>query len=773
MMNFVQKRPLAGFVLCMALGMAAAFLGLHWAVGAALLGSGLLLVLIKNGRYGALLMAAGLGMILVCLALIRPPLPADGEYKLSARVASRPIVEENRVRMTLDAVQLDGQPAGVKVQAYFSNYDGRTSFLKYGQHIETTAQIFLPKGQTNPHGSDFAAHLWNQGIGLCASSALERVQVTKDAGFTLVGASIEMSERLKGQIRRLFPRESALFAAMLLGDQRDLDEAFKRDFRAAGIAHLLAVSGLHVGYIAWMVNQMLLWLGLSRKNSFRLMPFFLVGYVFLTGCAPSAIRAALMYLILFGEWRQGRSSDSLTGLAAAFILLAFLNPLGVRQAGFVLSFSAVAGILLLNRPLRALLYRIRGKNGASKRPNRVLTPVLNSISVSAAAQLGVMPASIQFFHRLPLWSVLANLLAAPLMALAFPLGILALGLSFVSMEAGRVLGFAADMLLHMMNLGAGWIASWPGALLRLPDWPIYLLALYALLMIAASEYVHRPRWVGLTCLALLPVMALAGWGISQMQPREALLVSFLDVGQGDCTMVDARGALYLIDTGSENSGAEDVLTAMARPLEAVFLTHPHEDHAGNLAEVGYAAPTKKIYLPECWARTPDSERMAGQLADLERQGVEICTLKAGDEIRLSEDTCAKVLFPPEDYVPKSGNEGSMVLLLDSGERARLLITGDQLSKTMETLEDVQAQVLKVNHHGGLDGTSGEMLRRINPALSVISVGYNRYGHPKERVLKLLNRAPSKVMRTDQSGAVMVRQNALGNLEAAGWLDREE
>ena len=773
MMNFVQKRPLVGFAACMALGMASAFLGVHWAIGIALFGAGALLLLFRKGLYGLLLMAAGLGVTLVCFALIKPPLPGEGEYLLNAKVASRPVVEENRVKLTLDEVKLDGQPAGVRLQAYFSNYDGISNFLRYGQHIEVQARIFLPKGQTNPHGFDFAAYLWGQGIGACASAPLDEVQVTRPAGFSLMGASIELSERLSRRIDRLFPRESALFTAMLLGDQSDLDEAFKRDYRAAGIAHVLAVSGLHVGYIAWIVNRLLLCLGLSRRQSFWAMPVFLFGYVFLTGCSASAVRAALMYLMVCGGWKQGRPSDSMTGLALAFIVLALIDPLGVQQAGFVLSFSAVAGILLLYRPIRALLGKLDRSKRHSWLRQRIVAPAMSSVSVSAAAQLGVTPATIQFFHRLPLWSVVANLFAAPLIALAFPMAIAALGLSAISMEAGRALGFVADGLMHVMSLGAGWVASWPGAVLRLPSWPVYLLALYGMLMVGASEYIRRPKAAGLVCLGLLPAVCLAGWAMDRLEPREELLVSFLDVGQGDCALVDTQGSLYLIDTGSENSGAEDVLTSMARPLEAVFLTHAHEDHAGNLMEIAYAAPMKKIYLPECWARTPDSELMDEPLRALERAGVEICPLKAGDVVKLSEETSAKVLFPPEGYTPETGNEGSMVLLIDSGEGARLLIAGDQSAQWMEGLSELRAQVLKVNHHGGLNGTSGALLRRVNPALSVISVGHNSYGHPKERVLELLNRAPSRVMRTDQSGAVMVRKNESGGLEAAGWLSGEE
>ena len=154
-------------------------------------------------------------------------------------------------------------------------------------------------------------------------------------------------------------------------------------------------------------------------------------------------------------------------------------------------------------------------------------------------------------------------------------------------------------------------------MLRLPSWPVYLVALYGMLMVGASEYIRRPKAAGLVCLGLLPAVCLAGWAMDRLEPREELLVSFLDVGQGDCTLVNTQGSLYLIDTGSENSGAEDVLTSMARPLEAVFLTHAHEDHAGNLMEIAYAAPMKKIYLPECWARTPDSELMDEPLRALE------------------------------------------------------------------------------------------------------------------------------------------------------------
>ncbi len=780
--EFARKRPLVAFATLWGIGLLMGIFLLFerlslWYIVVAVALFLSISILLKRPK---LLLVFGLiaGILWGMLAMQRPALPAEGEAIIAGTISAEPVQTSNRVSVVLDRVSLNGEKQKKKIQLYLSNYEGLSSPLEYGQRIQVGGRVWHPKGQTNPYGFNFSAYLWQRnGVIACVNGGLKDVQILAPAGWSFKRLSIQASEQIGRRIKKLFPHRYELVSGLILGDKSEVDQNTTRAYQDSGLAHLLAVSGLHIGYLAWLIDWTLSKLGLPNKLSFILLCVLLSAYVFLVGMPASAVRAALMFLLIRASRLNGRPADGLTGLAAAFVALSVLNPLYIVQAGFILSFSAMGGIILLSPPLKDLLNKIWPDPEKSRRPAKVLwinlknasrTLVKSSLVVSVAAGLGTLPAQIAFFNRFSTWSVLSNLLAVPVMGVLVPAAVLVLICGYAKLPFVGIAAQIIDFLLGMVTGFASWIAGLPGAVLRLPAWPVWVCVLYVLLLLAASWHLGFKKPYRLVSLAGLPLIALLVFFVPKWLPKEAFQITFLDVGQGNASLIQTQGFTYYVDLGTEGSGASSVARSMALPVDGVFLTHPHADHCGGFAELAQNMPVKTLYLPECWDRTPDTEEQRSIVEKAISRGTQIKHLSAGDVIRLSETATATVLHPQKGFNPPDANSSSLVLLIDSG-RGKMLLTGDLPGSLDTALSGADADVLLVPHHGGAGSTTDGLLSAVSPRLSVLSVGYNSYGHPKSQVMSRLSKAGSALMRTDQCGAVIVKPGVDGELQAAAWL----
>jgi len=554
--------------------------------------------------------------------------------------------------------------------------------------------------------------------------------------------------------KALAPKVSGVSRALVLGDGGALDHEQRRTIAAVGLAHLFAVSGLHVALVSGTVVRLLRWLLRGTTVGFesgRLaaalgVPLTLLHALF-AGGSPSAWRAAITAALTWSIIAMGRRPSPAAVTASAALILSVPDPAMALRPAFLLSIVATSAIL--SAPLAS---RARLRTAAT---------------ISARTLIATTPMVWWWFGGVPLVGWVTNIVVLPLGSwVVIPLAhAFSLTAAFPSTTKplAAALGASVDLLLACCEAFA------PLAVTRRlppldPAQGVIVLVACALLLVVSS---WRAR-------AAVLLVAVLGWAaadyalIAREQPRGQLRVTFVDVGQGDATLVDfPNGQAALIDTGQGDRHPavrelRGLLAARRRShLDLVVITHGHPDHFGGLEQL-----MEELTIGELW--------LNGQLLVEEHDGamsrLVSAALENGTRLRFAPELCKEerdlggarieVLWPCPRYDPALGlNDNSITLRLTLGERS-FLLTGD-LEREAESLLAGRgrlhpADVLKVAHHGSLTSTSPLFLAQVEPAIAVISSGAgNRYGHPGTEVVARLRRAGARVLRTDIGGGVII------------------
>jgi len=564
-----------------------------------------------------------------------------------------------------------------------------------------------------------------------------------------IGKSGEIRERAAdGLGEGMPPREASLARGFVLGEDEEIDEGTKEDFRRAGLSHLLAVSGQNVTLLALLAMPVLGALGISL----RLRLFWVLGliavYVPVAGAGPSIQRAGVMGALGLLATLAGRRSSRFYALVVAAALTLAIDPGIAADIGWQLSFAAVFGILILAAPLaRAIASRIG--SGSWRRA------LAEGIAMTTAATLATAPLIAFHFETLSTTTMVANVLALPAVAPAMWLGMCAAGLAQVPGVPLEPLNGLNALLLAYIAEVASWCAT--------PDWAEVqvhldgrgLTAAYLALGLGILAWRRWPR----QCLALsaaalalwLPLPRGIGEGGATAAPTHGLRVEVLDVGQGDAILFQSAAApAVLVDGGPPRAGLERKLEqAGVERLGAAVVTHDQSDHAGGVEELLGSMPVDRLLIARAGRDLVARARAAG--ATVER-------VAAGREMR-SGPLRLQVLWPPPDLAAAPGtiadpNQLALVIEARWGEFS-MLLTADAEAEAVP-LDPGPVDVLKVAHHGSDDAGLAALLERTRPQLAVISVGDgNPYGHPTAGTLATLERHRVPTLRTDEDGTVVI------------------
>ncbi|GAB5602859.1 DNA internalization-related competence protein ComEC/Rec2 [Thermus sp. FJN-A] len=676
------------------------FLG--WGGGLRFAGVGLGL----GGLLGALGLLYPLALLLAPLLLLGYRLPfALGLLLVLLRGLLLPLPEPPY------GLRLEGSFA---VQGGFTTWEGQRLRPRHFPPLEDgvyrlEGYLAPPEPRRNPGGFDEGA--WLLSLGVKGVFHVERAE----AVGSLPNPRAPFRERLA---QGLSPLAREVLEGLVLGDKGGLEEAYGL-FQRAGLAHLLAVSGLHVGFLVSAGLMVLLPLGRWR---YLLALLLLPLYLFLAGPAPSLVRASLMAaLSLLGLFLGLGAAGLLQALGVALFLQLLLRPEAILSLGFQLSYLAVLGIALVLPAVRLP----RGARGY----------LLGGVEVSLAVQAFLLPLLLHRFGFAPLLSPLANLLALPLAALLVPLG-------FLKLLLGGLLALPTEALAQAL-LGLASLASRGPGLFWGEISPLGF-ALYYLGLLPPLLALHRLlTWRRALVLASLPLLVslLASW------PKPLDLWA-LDVGQGDALLARMGGAEVLVDGGRPEQGERLVRALRAlgvEALEVLVATHPDADHHGGLLRVVGEIPVGLALLSPAF---PPGHPLVQALAS---RGVPVRYPGPGTRLRVGRGE-VEVLWPP--HQSGDDNRDGLVLLLDFGG-AKALLLADVPQEVEGRLPVPEVKVLKVSHHGSRTGTSPALLERARPEIALVGVGRNPFGHPHPEVLERLAARGVKVYRTDQRGAVRV------------------
>ncbi len=579
------------------------------------------------------------------------------------------------------------------------------------------------------------------------------------------------------------PGAIAILLSQTNGDQGAIPKPLYERFQTSGLAHILSISGLHIGIVAgglyWLLVRLLLlssWLTLRcdvRRAAASLAIPITILYTLLVGAQVPAVRSCMMVLCFLLAVIIRRNSDPLQTLAAAAVMILGVFPQSLFSISFQLSFVAVFS-MLLGVPALQRLVRVPTERALRERSWRRRLPVraLQYLLVSLAATLGTAPLVAWHFNQISLIGPMANLLAVPLSTmLIVPAGLLCVVLLPLSQT---VAGWVADggvVLSGWLARLAEWFGGLPVASIHVPTPHLLTLGLcYAVMILALM--IGRLRHAGKAVLAgAVALTVTVGWGYLEPRLSQELRATFIDVGQGDSTLIRCPGGeSWLIDGGPKNDRFDAGRQVVARVLwsqgiarlQGVIASHVHPDHIGGLASVIVLFQPKEIWLPEDWRDNP----AAAELTAAARQvGANIKIVKAGDSPPSGRACGFDVLWPPEDTARFEENDRSLVLRARYGRRAFLLVgdlqaEGEQgLLKRQMSLRAawLRADVLKAGHHGSSGAGSTKFLDAVKPRWVVISVGAgNVYRLPHPQALKRFAATNAVIVRTDTHGAVTCR-----------------
>jgi competence protein ComEC len=617
---------------------------------------------------------------------------------------------------------------------------------------------FAPPAASRRWPSDprFAGHLRADSV-----SVLQPPRLAAHPLLTLRG-------RTESHLLSLFPTQGAIAEALLLGRRERVDPALRDRFARAGMAHLLAISGMHVGLIAGLLLLAGQWvrrlLGLPRRAPVWLAIGGILAYLLVIGAPSSAVRAGIMFsLALLGLLLQ-RPFSPLPMVSAAALLIVAHRPITVLEPGFQLSFAGVLGILLFRAALFPRLPDAMTEDGW----RRGLTEMLLA---STAATVATAPIVVWHFGLVSPVGLLSNLAGIPVMGFGLVGLVASAALALFVAPAGQFLAAGTEAAFFLLDRIAALAVAVPygHATVSRPAAWLWLVAAAALLLTldAAARLATSARWLAAAGAAL--VVLGAGPAVAGVvgEGRGRLELHFLDVGQGDATAIRTPGGRWvLVDAGPADArfdaGERRVLPFLrqhgARRIEALILTHPHLDHIGGAPALLRALPTGALIEPGYVTGSPVYLEV---LRAAEERGVPWRAARSGRVLEI-DGVRFEFLWPdPETLdVVHDANEISSVVLVRFGGFAALL-TGDAYAAQEAVLAHrhgatLRAQVLKAGHHGSRTSTSNPFLDAVQPDLVVISAGRrNRFGHPAPEVLGELRARSIPIARTDHSGTITV------------------
>jgi competence protein ComEC len=545
------------------------------------------------------------------------------------------------------------------------------------------------------------------------------------------------------------PPQGALLRGMALGDDAALPDDVRDDFRRAGLSHLVAASGQNVMLLAALALAFAGAVGLGLRTRLILVLALIAAYVPLAGGGASIQRAGIMGAAGVVAMLAGRPASRWYAVLLAAGTTLLINPRAIEEVGWQLSFAAVVAILLLAPRLR---------DGLSRRG--VPLGLAEATALTAAATIGTAPLVAAHFGQASLVSLPANMVAAPAVAPTMWLGMVAAAVGQIgpglAAPITSLAGYPAAYLMWLAHAAGG--APGAGASAT--------TAVVAAVCVALALAVVVPRarpLVAVACVAIVAVaVALARPGDGAASVPLGLRITFLDVGQGDATLVQHRSAAVLVDTGPPDGPILDRLRqAGVRRLDLLVITHAQADHEGAAPALLRTIPIRLVLDGRDGVREPLGARMA---AEAKRRRVGLVAARAGEVVRIGP-IVLRVLWPPprgpQDPPGEDPNMRAIVAEADA-DGVRMLLTADAESDVLSGLDLRTVDLLKVSHHGSADPGLPAVLERLRPRLAAIEVGrHNLYGHPAASTLRALTAAGVPVVRTDRDGSVSVEPSATG------------
>lgn len=679
----------------------------------------------------------------------------DKEIVLEGVVQSKTIFSETKSTYVVKVEKLMYADKVYRIEEkMLLNYYDR-QVLDLNDEVRIRGVLLLPKENTNPGLFNYRLYLQTKKIYTTLNANSTYVDIISKGelshGMLL---RVKFKERIKGILdTTLNEKNSNIMNSIVLGDSSFLDDETGTRFRELGLSHILAVSGLHIGIIYMFISKALRLLSIDKRKSVVVALIIIWSYGYLIGFPASVLRSSIMFSLLSLSSLVYRRYDSINTLSLAAFLLLFIKPLWIYDVGFQLSFVATASIIILTPRIKWLI-SIYSKKGAKL------------LSTLFAVQIGLLPVLAYHFNSYAVMSLISNLILIPIFSFSLILCLVLILMSLVSINLSILLGFLLNVILDFTNLIIDIFYNFSFLNISLPSLGIgYILCYYLMIFICLRIIkidVFKPK-INLLIYYYLIIVSIVSF-VSFITISETTL-EFIDVGQGDSCLVSTRDKVFLIDAGGNIFGDFDVGERIVLPyllkkginkLDAIFITHFHEDHAEGVIPL-----INNIRIDNIFIGYEDNKNYLYKeiMYSANKYNIKVNKISEGDLIHIDNYNKIEVLNPlynvSADNIENENNL-SLALILKSYGKS-IFFTGD-IEKEVEyrMVNDNRINkidVIKVPHHGSSTSSTSELVNKIKPSYAVIQVGKNNFGHPNDEVLERYRQIGTQIFRNDENGLI--------------------
>ncbi|MHB8905301.1 MAG: DNA internalization-related competence protein ComEC/Rec2 [Melioribacteraceae bacterium] len=702
------------------------------------------------------------------------PEPKYSNVKIDGTINRIELKREGRINLYLisNSVKIKEESYLEKINLLCSIYDDNKktdklfSELSVGNTISLKGTLQQPRSERNPGEFDYEKYLNSKGIsGIVNVYNTDSVKfISKDVS-AIKNTIFQIRKKIDEQISLLHNKTTgALLRGLILADRSLIDYQINDYFINAGVVHVLSVSGLHVGYIVLIFLVLF-----NRFNIYTryLLTFIgLLFYMIITGADAPVFRSTVMALVLLAAPLTGRDYNSLNSLSFSALIILLISPKELFNPSFQLSFSAILSLIIIYPPLKRFIDNLHIK---PKALNWIIVFCMTSI----AAQLGTLPFTLTYFHRLSVSALLANFIVIPASGAIVALGIISIVIGSLSLWIGSVIASANELLTYFTYWFVQLLGKKEYSYITINQFSVYDAVIFYLILtqifFILKKFVTSSAKIIAVISSIILMVLLMRFDNYNLMPKNTLSVMAVDVGQGDAFLIKFPNMkTALIDAGDKteyfDNGSRVILPLLDKleidTLDYAFISHVDSDHYRGMEAIIREHRVKMIYKPKIDSSSVSDLEFEKFLRSQKYQphyySKEILPI-GNSRIYVLNDTINNY------FESQNSNDRSGMLKLVAGQSS-FLFTGDASitaeNKYIDAYKSfLQSNVLKVGHHGSKSSTGDEFLKNVKPKMAIISAGIaNKFRHPNKVILEKLTANNVEIFRTDKSGAILLQSD---------------
>ena len=693
------------------------------------------------------------------------------EVSIKAIIISEPVDKDYKKTYTIKVEEINGDKKYKNTKLLL---DIKKSELKeepeFGDEIEIIGELKKPNGARNYKGFDYKQYLKSKKI--YATVSLENYKIISKNKIDIISKVINsVQNNMKSNINKILnEEEAALCIGILVGDREAISEQTEDNFKKSNLTHMLAVSGSHITYI---INALAMLLGKTSKRTSKIFTIIiLIFFMALTGFTFSVIRACIMGILVLLASLMYRKPDTINNLGISSFIILLFNPYAISDAGFLLSYGGTIGIVLLGDKIENAIYKEENKK--KNIINKIIKYIIISFSITLSANLIIIPIMAYNYSPVSFTFWISNILAAPIMEIATIFGLILYFISIFFIPLAKFLGIFLNLLLYLLLKIAEVSSLIPGSSIYIKTPYIIECIIYYLFILLWLKWNYIKNAIKvkkiLKVLVASSILLIIFSSIFICCFPKTLKIYFVDVGQGDCTLIETPTNKHiLIDGGGSEFGNFDVGESTLLPylldrrittIDYMLISHFDSDHIDGFFAVMENLKIKNIIISKQGEKSDNFIRFQELVKN---KKVNVLVVKKGDRIQIDKYSYFEILFPEENLMQDNVLNNNSIVANFCSIGLKILFTGDieeiaenRLCELYRDTDKLKSTILKVAHHGSKTSSTAKFLELVTPKIALIGVGEgNKFGHPNNDVLNRIRDYTNKIYRTDKNGEIEI------------------